>query len=73
MRLTAGEVVKIELEWNFDSNAHANDWSIVAYGDGKKGTLHLKHDKDLKSDSFGFIKQRNEYSLKTKPAVEKKT
>jgi len=59
IRLGAGEVMKIELEWNFGNDAHANDWSIVAYGDGRKGTLHLKHDLDLKTDTFGFIKQRN--------------
>ena len=63
IRLAAGEVMTIELEWNFNSDAHANDWSVIAHGDGRKGTLHLKHDQDLKSDSFGFIKQRNEYAL----------
>ena len=66
IRLAAGEVMTIELEWNFGNDAHANDWSVVAYGDGRKGTLHLKHDQDLKSDSFGFIKQRKQYALPSK-------
>ena len=44
IKLTAGEVMTIELEWNFSTNSHANDWSVVAHGDGRKGTLHLKHD-----------------------------
>ena len=77
IKMAAGEVMKIELEWNFGNDAHASDWSVVAHGDGRKGTLHLKHDKDLKSDSFGFIKQGNEYALKpgnveTKPTEPEK-
>lgn len=44
IRMTAGETVKIEMEWNFTNDAHAKDWSLVAYGDGRKGSLHLTHD-----------------------------
>jgi hypothetical protein len=50
--MKAGETVSIESEWNFTDDAHAPDWSITAYGDGQKGSLHLTHDKGLKSHSW---------------------
>ena len=49
-KMSAGEEIKVELEWNFSNQAHSPDWSIVAYGDGKKGSLSLKHSKGLKSN-----------------------
>lgn len=42
--MRAGDIVKVEVEWNFTNEAHANDWSVTAFGDGKKGSLHLTHD-----------------------------
>ena len=54
-QMDAGQIVTIELEWNFSNEAHAKDWSLVAYGDGRVGTLHLAHDKGLKSDSWNHI------------------
>jgi len=53
----AGESVTIEMEWNFSNEAHAKDWSITAYGNGKTGTLHLAHDRGLKSDFWTTIER----------------
>jgi len=50
--LKAGEEAKVEVEWNFTNDAHARDWSVTAFGDGKKGSLKLTHNKGLKSDSW---------------------
>ena len=50
--MRAGDTVKVEVEWNFTNEAHANDWSVTAFGDGKKGSLHLTDDKGSKSDSW---------------------
>ena len=57
--MLAGEIIKIEMEFNFTTDAHAKDWSLTAYGDGRKGTLHLNHDKNLKSDTFGHIQRKD--------------
>ena len=43
--MSAGEEIEILLEWNFTSEAHANDWSLVAYGDKSGDTLSLTHFK----------------------------
>ena len=58
-KIAANEKVNIEVEWNFTNEAHAKDWSIVAYGDGHKGTLHMNHDQNRVSDAFGFIKRQD--------------
>mmetsp|Transcript_17530 Transcript_17530/g.22220 ORF Transcript_17530/g.22220 Transcript_17530/m.22220 type:complete len:279 (-) Transcript_17530:520-1356(-) len=50
--MKAGETVKVEVEWNFTNEAHAKDWSVSAFGDGSKGSLHLTHDKGYRSDSW---------------------
>jgi hypothetical protein len=50
--MAEGETVQIEVEWNFQTEAHPNDWSLTAFGDGDKGTLHLTDSKGEKSDSW---------------------
>ena len=52
MKLRKGEEIKIELEWNFQSIAHAKDWSVVVHGDGKPGSLTLTHTLGYKSDEL---------------------
>ena len=65
-KMTAGQSVAIELEWNFADQAHAKDWSVTMYGDGKEGTLHLAHNKGLTSDSWKPILRKD-----AKPASSK--
>jgi len=50
--MAEGETVQIDVEWNFDTEAHPNDWAVTAFGDGDKGTLHLNHSKGDKSDTW---------------------
>ena len=53
--MTAGEEIMVELEWNFSNAAHANDWSLVAFGEGAKGNLHISHSRGKTSDTLPFI------------------
>lgn len=62
--MRAGETVTVEVEWDFTSEAHAKDWSVTAFGDGAKGTLHLTHDKGIKSDSWHPIPRKEEAAKK---------
>lgn len=59
--MKAGESVKIELEWNFTTDAHANDWSVVAYG-SKAGdnNLELTHFKKKTSSKMPYIKKQTD-------------
>lgn len=57
--LKAGETAQVEVEWNFTNDAHARDWSVTAFGDGKKGSLSLTHNKGLKSDSWHPIVRKD--------------
>ena len=57
--LKAGVPLRVELEWNFTNEAHAKDWSLVAHGTERPGTLHLTHDRGLKSDFWGHIKRQD--------------
>lgn len=67
-KMTPGQEIKIELEWNFTNEAHSNDWSIVAFGDGGKNSLTLKHMKGLRPDSFSHIKRQAPIVHPVKPA-----
>ena len=64
--MKAGEEIKVEVEWNFTNEAHAKDWAVTAYGDGKKGSLHMTHDKGTKSDSWHPIPRKEEPAKKVK-------
>ena len=59
IKMTSGDTLKIELEWNFTNESHAKDWSVTAFGDGRPGTLHLKHDNGLTSDFWGHITRKD--------------
>ena len=53
--MTAGEEIMVELEWNFGSQAHANDWSLIAFGEGPSGNLHMTHSRGKTTDAFPYI------------------
>lgn len=63
--MRAGEEISVEVEWNFTNEAHAKDWSITAFGDGKKGSLHMVHDKGTKSESWHPIPRKEEPAKKS--------
>ena len=60
------------MEWNFTNEAHAKDWSLVAHGNGKKGSLKLKHERNLRTDTFGAVKKQSAPSTPPKKAVAPK-
>ena len=66
--MRAGDEIKVEVEWNFTNEAHAKDWSVTAFGDGKKGSLHMTHDKGTKSDSWHPLPRKEEPAKKNKGA-----
>ena len=69
IKMTSGDTLKIELEWNFTNESHSKDWSVTAFGDGRPGTLHLKHDNGLTSDFWGHITKKDPKDAKHKPPV----
>jgi len=69
--MKAGESIDVEVEWNFASEAHAADWSVTAFGGGKKGSLHMTHAKDTKSESWHPIPRKEEPAKKVESAESK--
>ena len=53
--VAAGETLKIDLDFNFQNDDLARDWSVIVFGEDGSSNLSLKHSNpDVVSDPSPF-------------------